>query len=260
MNRCALLRILPLLSAIVILGACATTGTNNRGELQTEYEANEVAKANMRLGVAYMQDGKYEKALEKLKRARKADPRYPTVYNMLGLLYQRMGTDDRAEDSFKQALNLAPDEPDILNNYGQFLCNQNRFADAEAAFLKSAQNPLNEKPASALTNAGTCASLHDDPDKAETYFRQALEVNPRQRRALLRMAELQYESGEYLSARGYLQRFTQVARHNASSLWIGIRIEDKLGDQDTVSSYALSLKSKFPDSEQAKLLRESGIR
>lgn len=260
MNPSGLLRTLSLLLALVLLGACATTAGNSGGELQTEYEANEVAKANMRLGVAYMQDGRYEKALEKLKRAQKADPRYPTVYNMLGLLYQRMGVNDRAEHSFKQALNLAPNEPDILNNYGQFLCNQDRFADAEAAFLKSSQNPLNEKPDNALTNAGTCASIHGQTDKAETYFRQALEADPRQRQALLRMAELQYDAGEYLSARGYLQRYTEVARHNASSLWVGIRIEDKLGDEDTLSSYALSLKSQFPDSEQARLLRESGIR
>lgn len=241
---------------ILMLGACSTTG----GDLQTDYNANEVAEANMRLGVAYMQDGNYEKALEKLERSRRADPEYPTAYSMLGLLYQRMGVYDKAEANFRKALNLAPNESNILNNYGQFLCGQDRFEEAESAFLKAANNPLNDNPASALTNAGTCASIQGLPETAEKHYRQALQLNPQQPLALLQMAELQYQSGEYLSARGYLQRYANVARHSASSLWLGIRIEDQLGDEDALASYALALKSNFPDSDQARLLQESGLR
>ncbi len=255
MTQRGLIRILPLL-ALLLAGGCATTGS----DLRSEHDANDVAEANMRLGVAYMQDGNFEKALEKLERARRADPEYPMAYNMLGLLHQRMGVYDKAEANFEKALGLAPKQPNILNNYGQFLCGQDRFEEAEAAFVKASENPLNNNPARALTNAGTCASVSGHTDKAEQYYRKALERNPEQPLALLQMAELQYQSEEYLSARGYLQRYANVARHSASSLWLGIRIEDKLGDKDAVSSYALSLKSNFPDSDQVRLLRESGIR
>lgn len=243
---------------LLFLTACATTGSG--GDLQTEYHPNQVAQANTRLGVAYMNDGDYDRALQKLERARAADPNYPTVYNMLGLLYQRLGEAERAEKNFKHGLRLAPSESDILNNYGQFLCSQDRPGEADEAFLKARRNPLNENPAQALTNAGTCALRNNNRDQAESYYREALQLNPQQPIALLQMAEIQFQNGEYLAARGYLQRYRSVARHTARSLWLGIRIEKALGDADTVSSYALQLRSNYPDSHEARLLRESGMK
>lgn len=252
-------RVIVLILSLFGMAACAPV-SGRGGELQTDYDANEIAQANMRLGVAYMEDGNYEKALEKLERARRADPSYPMAHNMLGVLYQRLGENDKAEESFKRGLDLAPSNPNLLNNYGQFLCSGDRPEEAEQAFLKARDNPLNDNPARALTNAGTCAMMNNNIDKAETYYRDALQQNPRQSLALVQMAEIQYDKGEYLSARGYLQRYLEVARHTPRSLWLGIRIERELGDSDTLSSYALLLKSNFPDSEEARLLRESGLK
>ena len=249
-----------LITGLLLLGLAGCAPVSKRGDLQTEYDATEIAEANTRLGVAYMQDGNYDKALAKLKRARDADPEYPMVHNMLGVLYQRLGEYDKAEDSFEDGLDLSPKDPDLLNNYGQFLCSRDRYEDAEDAFLKARNNPLNENPARALTNAGTCALRNNDKDKAEQYYREALELNPRQALALIQMADIQYNKGKYLSARGHLQRYLEVARHTPRSLWLGIRIERELGDSDTLSSYALLLKSNFPDSEEARLLRESGLK
>jgi len=251
MNVRVILSCLPLLAT----AACTTVGGDN---LQRNYDASEVAQANMRLGVAYMEQGDYDKALEKLERARKADSDYPMVHNMLGVLYQRLGETAEAEGSFKKGLALAPRDPTLLNNYGQFLCAQDRHEEGIKAFIRARENPLNENPARALTNAGTCALMSNDTAQAESFYRDALDLNPKQSTALMQMASLQYDSGEYLSARGYLQRYLEVARHTPRSLWLGIRIERELGDADTLSSYALLLKSNFPDSEEARLLRESG--
>ena len=74
------------------------------------------------------------------------------------------------------------------------------------------------------------------------------------------MAKLSFETGRYLPARGYLQRYVAAAKHTAESLWLGIQIEQQLGDKDAISSYALLLKNTFPDSDQARLLRESGTK
>jgi type IV pilus assembly protein PilF len=109
----------------------------------------------------------------------------------------------------------------------------------------------------ALTNAGICSGRGGDQRQSEVYLRSALRVNPTFSVALLEMAELSLENAEYLSARGYLQRYLAVAEHTAESLWIGIRTERELGDQDAVASYSLMLNSSFPDSQEALLLRES---
>ncbi len=218
---------------------------------------NEVAKANFRLGIAYLQQGQYEKSLVKLQNALKADKKYSPTYNALGLLYQRIGEAERAEQFFKKSLSLNASNSSTLNNYGQFLCQQKRFGEAEAMFLKAVENPLYETPEIALTNAGTCALRDLNTAKAAAYFRQALEQNPRLTNALVSMSQLSYEAESYLSARGYLQRYLELAPHNASTLWLGIKIERELGDRDTLSSYMLLLKNKFPKSDEARLLEES---
>jgi type IV pilus assembly protein PilF len=241
-----------------LLAGCAPTGTHD--PLTTGYEASEIAQANVRLGAAYMEEGDFETALNRLERARRADPQYPAAYHMLGLLHQRLGQFDEAERNFRRALSLAPNDWNILNSYGQYLCNRERPVEAEEAFLKARRNPLNERPEIALTNAGTCAVLNDDQEQAENYFREALSLNPNIPAALFQMSNIKYNQGEYLTARGYLQRFSSASQHNPRSLWLGIRIENELGDRDAVSSYALLLNASFPDSNEARLLRESGIR
>ena len=225
-----------------------------------EQQAEEVAAANLNLGVAYMQQGKYRQALEKLNRAKLAKNDYAPVYNALGVLYQRLGENEVAESNFKKAINLNPDDSLSLNNYGLFLCQNKRFEEADAIFLEAAEKPFYKTPEIAITNAGTCALSNGQPDIAENYFREALRINPRIPPALIQMAELSYEQNDYLSARGYLQRFLEFSSHTSKSLWLGVRVEQELGDKDTLSSYALLLRNNYPDTKEAQLLEESGVR
>ena len=55
-------------------------------------------------------------------------------------------------------------------------------------------------------------------------------------------------------AKGYLNRLTQVSVANAEILWLGVRVERKLGDRNSEASYAMQLKNKFPDSKEARSL------
>ena len=239
---------------------CQTTGNSGSNTVRLAVETNDVAKANLRLGIAYLSTGKYEQALEKIQKARNADKNYPPVYNALGVLYQQLGDKVKAENFFKQALRLDGSDPSALNNYGQFLCQEARYDEAGIAFMKSASNPLYSTPEIALSNAGTCALTHGNIAIAESHFRSALEKNPNHPISLLQMAQVSYTNANYLSARGYLQRYLQPGSHTPKSLWLGIKIERELGDKDTLSSYILLLKNKFPDSKEVSLLKESLVK
>ncbi len=224
------------------------------------YDRQEIADANLSLAVAYIQQDQYQLALEKLERARIAQPDYALVYNTYGVLYQKLGDNTLAEENFKKALKLTPENPDILNNYASFLCQTDRYEEAEQTYLQAAGNPLYPTPEIALTNAGSCARNHDKPDIAEKYLRQALDKNPNVPVALYQMAELSCDQGAYPEARGYLQRYLQFSKHNSRSLWLGIRIEEQLGDKNALASYKLLLRNQFADSREAQLLQESEAR
>ncbi|MGH6634823.1 MAG: type IV pilus biogenesis/stability protein PilW [Gammaproteobacteria bacterium] len=243
------LKALPLTVLVMVLASCSKAVVRD-----SDYTPAQLADVNMKLGVAYMEEGRYDVALNKLQKAVEADANFAAAHSMLGVLYNRMGKMDAAEEHYRRSVDLDPQDSLALNNYGQFLCQKGKTAEGIKMFLQALEDPAYASSEAAYTNAGTCSLLAKDPKQAETYFRKALRVNPGVAVALYQMADLSFKKKEYLAARGYLQRYQEVAPHDAQSLWLGIRVERELGNQDAEASYALSLRSKFPDSQETRLL------
>ena len=216
----------------------------------------QIAVANTNLGIAYLRQGDFDKSLQKLEKARLAEPAYAPVYSALGLLYQSTKQADKADENFNYALRLAPDNPSFQNTYASFLCKRD-FEKAETLFMQAANNPLYSSQANAWSNAGTCALKQGDREKAESYFLEALNRNPDLAPTLIQMAELSLDRHEYAIAGDYLNRYLANASHTPKSLWIGIQVEKVLGDRDKASSYAMLLRNRYPDTEEAKLLMET---
>ena len=195
-------------------------------------------------------------ALEKLEKALQQDPNLPSAHNTIAILYQRLREVEKAEYHFKKAVDLAREYSEAQNNYGAFLCQQQRYDEAEERFLIAVENPLYQSVAQAYENAGLCALQDGDIAKAEGYFRRALQFEPTLGKSLLQMAEISYQQQNYLQARGYVQRFHDAATWTARALLVGIKTENKLGDEDAVSSYVLILRSRFPDSDEMQMVNQ----
>lgn len=94
-----------------------------------------------------------------------------------------------------------------------------------------------------------------DRKRAEVFFRQALDIQPKMPAALFYMAKISYETGRFLSARGFLERYFSAHTDTPEALALGVNIEKALGGRDLAASYRLRLKGKFPDSKEAKAAR-----
>ncbi len=236
----------------VVLAGCATSGAQRLPEQQRV----EAAEANMKLGVEYLQRGELQQSLRKLQKAIEQNPDSSNAHMVAGLVYGRLDEPDSAEYHLRRAVELDEDNSPALNNYARLLCDRGQIDTALVLFDKAAGNPLYESPEVPLTNAGLCALRQDDPERAETLFRRALRSNPQFAPALLRMAELRYQQGAYLAARGFSQRLDAVSSRTPASAWLGLRIEHELGDADAVASYRLLLLNRFPASEESAALLE----
>ena len=219
---------------------------DNTGNMGRENPANSGAgEVYAQLAVAYLRNGQTAIALQQAKKSLEVEPGNASGHNIIAVIYFLEGLDAQPKNSY------------LRNAYGTFLCDRQRYKEAGEQFRLALENPLNQSPEVALTNAGICERLSGDQTKAEEYLAQALRANPIFPMALLEMAEIKLRKEEYLSARAYLQRYLEVANHTPASLWIGIRTERMLGDQDAVASYALNLRNNFPDSRENLLLIES---
>jgi len=243
-----------LLLAGLLVAGCQSTSSpkpDSAGE-----ERAKVAALNTQLGVEYMKDGDNELALKKLEKAIEVDPRNADAHNAMGLLRNRLGQFDKAEASFEAALSSAPGNSMALNNYGQFLCQQQRYDEGQAKFIEAVKNPLYRTPEVALTNAGLCALAAKNVDTAEEHFRAALDRNPQIALALLQMAQISLDRSRLPDAQRYMTRYFALAPQSPRALALAIRIEKALGNDDKAASYAGALRNRFPDSrETGQLLR-----
>ena len=241
-----------LLPIFLLLAGCASTPSGH----DDSQRHKQAAKANTQLGIAYMRDGEMEMSLNKFQKALDQDPELASAHGGIAVLYDRLDENDKAARHFRKALKLKPKNSQVQNNYGQFLCRQGEFEKADEQFNAAADNPVYSGRSAALTNAGTCAMQIPDLDKAEGYFRRALETDSRFLPALTRMAQLRYDEGNYVGARAYLQRIEELAPLSPELLWLGVRVEDAWGNHDASARYGLLLKNNFPDAMQTRALQE----
>lgn len=220
-------------------------------------QREEAASYNLQLGIDYLQRGDLSQAKEKIERSLDQNPRNPQAYVAAGLLYDRIGQDDKADDHFNRAVDMDAENAAILNNYAQFLCRKGNRDKGEQLAIKAASDPLYKTPEAAWMNAGLCALNGKKTEKAEKYFRSALAARPNFPAALFQLADLELKTGNYLPARGFLQRYMQVTATNPAALWLGVQIEKALGNDAGAGDYARRLKSDFPTAAETKALLES---
>lgn len=241
-----------LLLAMALLVGCVTTSDTDSGSSPTD-----AARYNVQLGLEYLNQGRRDLAMEKLQRAVEQDPRSAEARMALAYAYNHYGDADRADEHYSRALRLDDDNPDVRNTYGAFLCQHGRLQEAERHFLAAARNGEYTTPEVAWTNAGICAEREPDLDKAERYYREALNIDSRHADALWQMAQLAFNRDNALSARGFVQRYLEVAPRSAESMWLGYQVETALDDTVAAQRYARVLRDDFPNSEQARLLQEA---
>lgn len=244
------IRLLPVAILCLALAACATSGQ------PTGIKARIAAQSNTQLGVEYIKQKNYELAKDRLQKALEEEPNYALAHQVIAILYDRIGDSAQAEKHYRIALRLAPDDAESHNNYGQFLCSHERYEEADREYLIAAKNPYYKTPQVALLNAGMCMMARHDAPAAEKYFRLALDKAPDFAAALYKMAELKFNEKNYLMARAWLERFQEVAEQTPQSLWLGVRTESALGDSKGSDNYALQLRGKFPQSDEAAMLED----
>ncbi len=249
-----------IIVAIVIftIAGCAMDGapgyvTPRGGVSKDRVKASAV---QVSLAQGYMERGRQEIALEHLRKALQLNPRSADAHTVTGVLNERIRRLEVAETHYRQAVTIEPESGDMNNNLGGFLCRAGKVEEAFQYFDQAVKDPFYRTPQAAMTNAGMCATSINRNDLAEAYLRRALDQDPNFSSALLPMAVILHDTGEHMKARAFAQRYEFAEGDSAEFLALAVDIEESLGDDRAAKEYASRLLAAYPDSEQARQLKE----
>ena len=259
---------LTLAAALVsLLAACETPSrvvpaneTRDRTTASDESEPQKRARARMELASAYFGRGQMTTALDQVKLAIAADPLYGDAFNLRGLIYANLGDTVLAEESFKRALQLNARDADTMHNYGWYLCQLQRYGEANALFTQALAVPQYRGAPRTLLAQGVCQARAGQLGDADASLTRAYELDPSSPYTATNLSEVLYRRGEFERARFYVRRVNaQPDVANAQTLWLAARIEMKLGNRQGASEFGAQLRNRFPDSREASAFARSAF-
>jgi type IV pilus assembly protein PilF len=247
---------------VVLLAGCANQqgGTGAPGasgahtDIVTESdETDQRRRARLRLELAsgYYEQGQTNVALDEIKQSLVADPTFGDAYNLRGLVYMRLNDLPMAEDSFRRALAVNPRDAGVAHNYGWLMCQQGRYNDAFRLFAQAAANPTYAGRAKTLMTQGICQVRAGQRAEAEQSLMQSYELDAGNPVTGYNLSNLLYERGDLTRAQFYIRRINNSDLANAETLWLGIKTEQKLNNQQVVRQLGDQLKKRFAQSREA---------
>jgi len=247
---------------LLSLAGCASGGANapvastagNGTGIVTEFDetnARKRARLRIELALGYFENGQTTVALDEIKQALAADPAYADAYNLRGLAYMRLEDAGLAEDSFRRAIAINPQEPNTRHNYGWLLCQQGRFADASQQFAAALAVPSYGDRAKTFMTEGLCELKAGQKGAAEQSLQQAYQLDAANPVVGYNLASLLVQRQEWSRAQFYIRRVNNSPSANAETLWLGIKIEQRLNNRDVLAQLAGQLQRRFPQSREA---------
>ena len=227
------------------------TTKNTAAEHQTAFDPVGAANNRVKLALVYLENENMQQAKANLEKALEYQPKSPKIHRIFAYYYQKVNEPEIAERYYKKALSLDSKDADTYNNYGRFLCIQERYKEAEEAFLTAIKQSSYSGVANTYENAGICAENAQAFDKAIYYYGYALSHNPHKSYLNLLLARLNIDKKEFKTARSNLYNYSKKSKDSAESLWQWIRLSYATEKNASMNKYAGKLLSDFPESQQA---------
>ncbi len=246
--------LLLLLALAGCAGGAGSYSSSSGKDWVTESDEPEVrkrARVRLQLGAGYFEQGQNTVALDEAKQAIAIDPTFVAAYNLRGLIYMQLNEMKLAEESFQQGLRVNPRDPDTLHNFAWMRCQEGRYTDAYQFFGRALEVPNYAGASRSLMALGLCQLKAGQHAEAESSFVKAFELDPSNPVTNYNLAVLLHKRGETERARYYVRRVNSSEFFNAESLWLGIKIENRLQNRESARQLGEQLRRRFPESREA---------
>lgn len=148
-------------------------------------------------GYCYLQTGEYIKAIDALAQSLQ-QRKSPEAYYNLGLAFLQRGWSEQAVDAFQKALALDTTLADAHNNLAAAFNNLGKYDEALAACQQALE--VNPRLAEAYYNTGVSYGHKGDLEKAVLAYKTAIQVEPRYPEAYLALGATLLDLARYEEA------------------------------------------------------------
>lgn len=219
-------------------------------------EGESRASVRTRLASEYYKLGQYPVAVSEAKKALESDPKFVLAYNVMALSYWALKDNSMATKLFQDALKIEPSNSDVNHNYATFLCSTGDVKKAQEHFNIALGNPLYPTPDQTMLAAANCAIANNDFPLAIEWYKKVLAIRPNNMQAKFQLSNLLLKAGDLPEAKRYfIEIFRTIKNPPAELLWLGVRIENAIGNKAAEQRYATELMAQFPDSVEATKLQ-----
>lgn len=243
--------------ALLALGGLAGCASSPPGDdivtASDEPEARKRARIRLQLAVGYFEQGQTTVALDEVKQALVIDPSFAEAYNVRGLVYMRLNDNRLAEESFRRALYFNPRDANVQHNLGWLLCQQDKYAEGIDLFTRALDNPTYGGRAKTLLTKGLCQTRAGQLAEAERSLAKSYELDAGNPVTGYNLASLLYGRRDYARAQFYIRRINNSDLANAETLWLGIKVEHRLGDSVARDQLGTQLRNRYPKSRELAL-------
>lgn len=212
-----------------------------------EVKRRQTIQVTLARAMQHLQTGDLDAAAKDTQSALKLDANSVDALTVMAVIEDRRGRSTQAGALYKRAAELAPQQGMVQNNYGTWLCGAGHAAESLVWFDRAVRAPEYQTPAIALANAGNCALMSGQIERAERDLRQALSLDPRNATALGALAEVEFRHQRYMPARAFIERRLAAAPATPAVLKLASQIEERLGDKAAASRYVQRIRAEFPD-------------
>jgi type IV pilus assembly protein PilF len=248
---CAMLALVALAG---VSGCASGPGAGGRGsDIVTDSDEPEIrkrARIRLELAVGYFEQGKTTIALDEVKQSLVTDPDFADAYNVRGLIYMRLNDLGLAEESFRRAVALKPRDANVQHNYGWLMCQQARYPEAVRAFTQALADPNYGGRAKTWMTQGLCQMKAGQRAEAEFSLIKSFELDAGNPITGYNLATLLYQRGDISRAQFYIRRLNNSQLANAESLWLGIKVERRLGNRVAMQQLVGQLRNLYPKSRE----------
>lgn len=232
---------------LLSLLGCSTTNTSGNGGDPERALANYI-----QLGRNYLSEGQRDQARFNLLKALEIDERSPEANNVMALLLETEGDIELAKELYSRALSADRSYSPARMNYARVLYAQEEYGEARTNYQMVAEDVNYRLRPDAFVGLGMSEIRLGNSEAAKDALRRALLLNPNIGPALLEVAEIAYQEREYPLSMEYLEQYERSTVESPRSLVLGIQLSRIFNDVDKEQSYALALRSMFPDSMEAR--------